>query len=206
MLGAVLWTAGTVGVVSAVPFLSGLTPDVGVSSWSLRLSLPLGLLTLAVLIGVILAPRVALGTPVLVAALSHGSVSRAFAPLLLPGLLGGVAGFLALVVLSGTFAASLPEEFAQSAANIQIPLYARVLYGGITEEVVLRFGLMTLLVWMPYRMLNRAEGEVHRGYFVFGGALGNHGGARHLTGALRGAALRAARTAGGSRGSAREGR
>lgn len=39
-----------------------------------------------------------------------------------------------------------------------VPLIARVLYGGITEELLLRWGLMTVLVWIAWRLLQRRKG------------------------------------------------
>mgnify|MGYP001031231533 CR=1 FL=1 len=38
-----------------------------------------------------------------------------------------------------------------------------LLYGGITEEVLLRWGLMTLLIWLGWRLLQKGEGAPKAG-------------------------------------------
>ena len=39
-----------------------------------------------------------------------------------------------------------------------------MLYGGVTEELLLRWGIMTALVWLSWRVLQRRQGAVHAGY------------------------------------------
>jgi membrane protease YdiL (CAAX protease family) len=53
--------------------------------------------------------------------------------------------------------ADLQDRFA-------IPIVARVLYGGITEELLLRWGLMTALVWLAWRFLQQRHGPVRVGF------------------------------------------
>jgi membrane protease YdiL (CAAX protease family) len=43
---------------------------------------------------------------------------------------------------------------------------SRLLYGGITEELLLRWGLMTLLVWAGWRIFERGRGKPPAVYFV----------------------------------------
>lgn len=52
-----------------------------------------------------------------------------------------------------------------------------MLYGGITEELLLRWGLMTALVWLAWRFLQHRRGAVRAGFvwlaiaisaFIFG--------------------------------------
>lgn len=47
-----------------------------------------------------------------------------------------------------------------------MPIAARVLYGGITEELLLRWGLMTALAWLAWRFLQQRRGPV-RAVFVW---------------------------------------
>jgi membrane protease YdiL (CAAX protease family) len=53
--------------------------------------------------------------------------------------------------------AELQDRFA-------IPIVARVLYGGITEELLLRWGLMTALVWLAWRFLQQRRSPVRAGF------------------------------------------
>lgn len=60
------------------------------------------------------------------------------ARLLLPGLLAGILG----AVVAFRFAKPLLSYFRG------MPLATRLLYGGFTEEVIVRWGLMTAVVWL----------------------------------------------------------
>jgi membrane protease YdiL (CAAX protease family) len=41
-----------------------------------------------------------------------------------------------------------------------------MLYGGLTEEILLRWGVMTFLVWMFWRIFQRGTGRPRGVYFV----------------------------------------
>ena len=43
--------------------------------------------------------------------------------------------------------------------NKLLPLPTRLLYGGLTEELLLRWGLMTLIVWTAWRLFQRGKGK-----------------------------------------------
>ncbi len=79
---------------------------------------------------------------------------------LLPGLIAGVLGG---ILLFGAFRYA-PTAVAELQERFAIPIVARVLYGGITEELLLRWGLMTALVWSAWRFLQQRRGPVRPGY------------------------------------------
>src|SRR5690606_17959310 len=58
-----------------------------------------------------------------------------------------LAGVL-LTVAGLIFDFIIPLEFKELGQNLQPSLAARFLYGGLTEEILMRFGLMTFLVWL----------------------------------------------------------
>ena len=47
-----------------------------------------------------------------------------------------------------------------------MPLAAKILYGGITEEVLMRWGLMTALIWLPWRVWQQKTGAPKTVYVV----------------------------------------
>ena len=51
-----------------------------------------------------------------------------------------------------------PAAIAAAQDQLSLPLVARVLYGGITEELLLRWGLMTVCVWLAWRFLQSSRG------------------------------------------------
>lgn len=126
------------------------------------------LLALAVLAGVALAPKVGLSSPAAEAAASGSPLGSAFKPQIVPGIIGGLLGGGAIVAVTlltkPFFSAETVERIA--AFGRLVPLPTRLLYGGITEELLLRWGLMTLLVWAAWRLLQRREGEPKPAYVV----------------------------------------
>jgi hypothetical protein len=154
------WVVGLPGVIAvaflAVPvFVAG--RPLPVPLWAAQLaSVAQGavLLAVAVLAGVALAPRVGLTAPVLSAFAAAQSLSLALRPQLVPGMLGGLAGAAMLRL----FAHYAPPELAQLQADAPMPAAVRLLYGGITEELLIRWGLMTLLVWLYWRTVQGGVG------------------------------------------------
>ncbi|ADB38187.1 CPBP family intramembrane glutamic endopeptidase [Spirosoma linguale] len=64
------------------------------------------------------------------------------------GVLPGVVAGLSILVVAAVFKSVIPLELLQLGEANQLGVLSRFLYGGITEEILLRFGLMTLLVWL----------------------------------------------------------
>lgn len=62
----------------------------------------------------------------------------------LPGLAGGAAGAALLLA----FARFAPPSLSRLQERFTMPLSARLLYGGLTEEILVRWGLMTVLAWL----------------------------------------------------------
>ncbi|MCU7370480.1 CPBP family intramembrane metalloprotease [Paucibacter sp. O1-1] len=109
------------------------------------------LLALAVWVGMRLADKVGLQAPLLTAMAQRQSPWPSLRRLCWPGLIGGLLGGVWLVLLA-RFA---PAELLQVQQAIQVPLIAKMLYGGITEELLIRWGLMTLATWAIWRSVGR---------------------------------------------------
>lgn len=160
-LSLVLWVAGFGGAVSflLVDFgaLIALLPAQPGRDYPhftpllklLSLVQPAVFITLAVLAGRFLAPKVGLTAPAAEAWVQGRPVLPALRPQWLPGLLGGLAGGAAIVLIAVVLTPLLPSGAADriSAFSRIMPLATRLLYGGVTEEVLLRWGLMSLLTW-----------------------------------------------------------
>jgi membrane protease YdiL (CAAX protease family) len=117
-------------------------------------------LALAVWTGVRLAPSVGLRALAFEAVVTGRPVGPALRSQLLPGLMAGA--------LAGTFLLTVfryaPDGVAELQDRFIIPIVARVLYGGVTEELLLRWGLMTALAWLAWRFLQRRQGPVRAGF------------------------------------------
>lgn len=60
------------------------------------------------------------------------------------GIAGGVLSGVLLSLISNYFQDIIPSELQKFSPNV----LNRFLYGGITEEILMRFGIMTLIVWI----------------------------------------------------------
>jgi membrane protease YdiL (CAAX protease family) len=164
---AILFFAGFLGVLSSLPLLPQL---VKASGEALPIPMPLFqalsiiqssvILFAMVMLGTWLAPKICLGTPVLDAFLSRSwssvDLRRAFIPAIVGGIIGGVA-----ITLSSKLASPyLPQEFLDGARHFDPPFYTRILYGGITEEILMRWGLMTFFAWALYRCTQKNNSEI----------------------------------------------
>ena len=73
------------------------------------------------------------------------------------GLLAGTAVMLINFILSSV----LSEQFQAYYSQLEITLLVRFGYGGITEELLLRFGLMTLLVWIIVKLTKKLNNAAY---------------------------------------------
>jgi hypothetical protein len=161
----VLWLIGIAGVIS-LWWLNLPIPDeeLQLPVWSIKLlSLiqPTLLLSIAVLVGVFLAHKVGLSAPLAEAIANGTSTSLAIQPQVLPGILGGLLGGILLTAIQFCAQFLLPPDFVTKAEALSssTPFLTRILYGGITEELLLRWGMMTLLVWLGWRVFSKGQGE-----------------------------------------------
>ena len=129
---------------------------------------PAVLMSIAVFVGVRLASRVGLFSPAADAAADGGNVAAAFKPQIVPGLIGGLAGGIAILSTWLLLKPFLPVEFVTRAERLNklLPFLTRLLYGGIIEELLLRWGVMTLLVWLAWRLLQKGQGKPRVIFFV----------------------------------------
>lgn len=134
----------------------------------LSLIQPTILLVVAVWAGVFLAPKCRLSAPAFEALARNDNFLAPLKPQMIPGLIGGLLGGLAIVLSWVLWRPFLPPEFVTRAEQLNqfLPLPTRLLYGGFTEELLLRWGVLTLLVWAAWRLFQKGKGEPKRVFFV----------------------------------------
>jgi membrane protease YdiL (CAAX protease family) len=159
-LGILLWSSAMPGAVAvAVGFLPQVATRFRLPGplWLIALASLLqsaALLALATWSGTAFGAAVGLRAPAFEAVAAGRPAIPALKPQVLPGLLAGVVGgvlLLAALRLSPAAIADLQGPFTP-------PLYARLLYGGVTEEVLLRFGVMTAFAWLAWRLGQGGQG------------------------------------------------
>lgn len=126
------------------------------------------LMTVAVAIGMWLAPKVGLRSPGAEAFAERRRVMPELRPQVLPGIVAGVLSGIAIVACWLLFRPFLDAEFVvrSEGFNKLIPAAVRFLYGGLTEEVLLRWGMMTFLVWLIWRLVGRGSERPSGSVFV----------------------------------------
>jgi hypothetical protein len=103
----------------------------------LSLIQPTVLVGVAVLIGVALTPKIGLSAPAAEAVAAGERALPALKPELIPGVLGGIIGSLAILLTHVVFKPLLTMETVERVKRFgnALPIPTRLLYGGLTEEV-----------------------------------------------------------------------
>jgi hypothetical protein len=125
-------------------------------------------------LGVALAPRVGLSAPFFSALVSDAAAWPALQEQLLPAFVAGLAGAVTFVAAYYLiFQPRLDPESLAASDDLRQSLgpVARLLYGGIVEEVIARWGLMTLIVWLLSLVAGQATAAVMWAGILISGVL-----------------------------------
>jgi Type II CAAX prenyl endopeptidase Rce1-like len=173
MLFITLWSIGMVGIFSTVwinlPIPEKDLPLPPIVIKLVNLVFPTFLLSIGVSIGVNLAHKVGLSAPFSEAIANGISQKILFIrPQIIPGLIGGLVGGVVISLWFLLWESSLPSDFLAKGEELSksTPLLTRILYGGITEELMIRWGLMTLIVFLAWRIFQQAQGVPHPAYVI----------------------------------------
>jgi len=171
----VLFLLGFVGILSSVsliPQLTSLSPEpLPISVFWVQVISVIQtsvLLLLMVVLGSVFAKRVNLTIPVIESLFDKSSNLPKFNDIVLPALFGGVLGGLCLLVFFHFMANFLPMDFLQASERFTPPWYTRLLYGGITEEILVRWGLMSFFTWGCYKISQKTASKIKAYNYIFG--------------------------------------
>jgi membrane protease YdiL (CAAX protease family) len=109
------------------------------------------LVSIAAAVGTALASRIGLSAPFFEALVSGQPVWKALQLQLVPALMLGVGGALLIVAAYYLFfrpRLDRPTVQSMEELRMDLGLWARLLYGGIVEEVLFRWGVLSLLAWI----------------------------------------------------------
>lgn len=157
LLALVLFVLGLAGIASILTMELPLPPDVEAilkarySPEQIKLLLlinPIFMLLFAIAVGVALYEKVQFSVPVIEHLIGVTENAPNWKNLLLYGVSGGILAGILLSLIGLIFKPVLPAEFTELSQKLQPTLAARFLYGGLTEEIMMRFGFMTLVVWL----------------------------------------------------------
>ncbi len=168
-LAVILIFLGFIGVASTLTMDLPLPPEMEAllrdqfSDGQIKLLLlinPSVLLILAVFLGAFFHHRVGLRVPLVEKAVGLDQGDLDFMDLLKYGVLGGVVAGVLLSLTGLVFHPILPAEFIELGESLQPSVAARLLYGGITEELLMRFGLMSFIAWLLSMILGGVKPSV----------------------------------------------
>ena len=109
------------------------------------------MLTIGVLLGTFLYEKTDLPIPIFEALLFKKKIPSTY-PLLIISIGGGLFTGLLIIVCTLIFQFAVPDQYIALYNGINLPLMTRILYGGITEEIIVRFGIMTSLIWAIFKI------------------------------------------------------
>lgn len=89
--------------------------------------------------------------------MTGGDVAATLRRQIRPAAAGAILGGGILIVAR----AFTPPELAEADKQFQPPFLVRILYGSITEEILLRWGLMTSLLWGGWRLFQSKARSPH---------------------------------------------
>ena len=157
LLGIILIILGIIGVASMLTMDIPLPPEAEAILKDkftagqiklLTLINPTILLIIFVVIGTILYQKVNLKVPIIEKLIGIRKESIKTTSILKYGIVGGILSGILLSLIGLVYNPILPAEFIELGESLKPTLVARFLYGGLTEEILMRFGLMTLIVWL----------------------------------------------------------
>lgn len=159
-IALVLILLGLIGVMSLLTInfsMDQLPPEI-VKQFSpqviqlLVLMNPTILVVIGVAVGVALYDKVLLKLPLISSILGIESSNISIKQQLIWGIVYGFLVGICTTSIGLIFKNAIPDEFAIASNNIQTTVLARVLYGGIAEELMMRFGFMTFVVWIVFKL------------------------------------------------------
>lgn len=164
-LGAALFSLGFIGILTILTAtlpMDSIPKEVleKISPQTLKMLMlinPTILLLIAVLIGTALHEKVNLSVPNISAALNIKPSNITWAEQLRSGILLGIIAGVLITIVGLVFRSSLPQEFVALGEKMKVTPIARFGYGGFTEEILMRYGFMTLIVWVIYKITKQLK-------------------------------------------------
>jgi len=163
----ILLIACVIASVFIIPYIFTITAiGIEITPKILLLAAVRGLIQFAIIIflGLLLAKRIGMGLPILQGILEGKNQTKELKSILLPSIGWGILAGILIILMSIPFSILIPEF---QNLKISIAIWKALLasfYGGIAEEVMLRLFLVSLFVWITFKIKKTKDG----GPTVFG--------------------------------------
>ena len=117
---------------------------------------PTIMLIIATVLGTVFYKKVNLEVPV-IEALVKGQRSHLNKKTIQQSAFLGIAAGLLMMALFGILKSNLPENYLSLGETFKLNIVTRFLYGGFTEEIIMRFGLMTTIAWILSQIMGQLK-------------------------------------------------
>jgi len=161
-LGLTLFVLGLLGVLTlltaTLPLADLQEQFPGKSLFAIKLIMlinPTIFLLIAVLVGTALYDKVNLTVPTISSLLRIGNPQISFTQQLKSGVSLGLLAGICITCIALIFELFISEELKAIESQFKPSLLARFCYGGVVEELLLRFGFMTFVVWIISKLTRR---------------------------------------------------
>tara|TARA_R110001583_G_scaffold33438_4_gene112921 strand:- start:12128 stop:12928 length:801 start_codon:yes stop_codon:yes gene_type:complete len=164
--GVILFILGVIGILSLLT-MNVYLPEVILEEIREQFSLeqlkllllinPSISLIVATIVGFVLYDKTCLKVPMIEKITGRNEEKLNILDILKFGIIGGVLAGIVLVLMELIFKANLSKEFLESKEQFRPTLAVKLLYGGLTEEIVFRFGLMTFFVWVLSQLIKSTK-------------------------------------------------
>jgi hypothetical protein len=116
------------------------------------------LFAVAVFFGLFLSKRIGMGLPILQGVLEGKNQTKELKSIIAPSVCLGILAGILIVLLSIPFNKLIPE-FQNSEVSASVwKAFLASFYGGIAEEVLLRLFLVSLFVWITFKIKKAKDG------------------------------------------------
>ncbi len=118
-------------------------------------------LLIAIAVGTALYDKVGLSVPTISSILKIEDAKIKFIDQIKFGILLGLLTGILTTIVGLTFKSSIPQELIEVGNKIKVTTLARFAYGGLTEELLMRFGFMTLIVWAIFKISKKLDNATY---------------------------------------------
>jgi len=120
------------------------------------------ILIISTVIGTILYDKVKLTIPIFEKLLNKpDSATFSLLDITKQGIILGILAGVLIFSIGKISEPYLPQVLTDATKDINLNIFTKVLYGGITEELLTRFGLMSLFVWLLFKMFKRLNSAIY---------------------------------------------
>lgn len=81
--------------------------------------------------------------------------------LMLQGMIGGIAAGILILIVQKIFYPLLPVEFVDATKGPELHIITKILYGGVAEELMIRFGIMSGILYVLFRFTSKLTSRMY---------------------------------------------